>query len=210
MKYSIIIVFVLIYLKGFSQNEISKAMIEFDKQISSYNVSKIDTEYFEKKTIKNIFYYDAESVNRKVISYYETGELESIFNRNEHGNMNGLILEFFKSSKLKSHSVFNNGIGITYDYYKDGRIKNYYQSSEIGYTGYSSSYCSEGELYSEIFHDSLDYIQEGYHCNGNLRFKGRIINNELKEGKWEYWNKEGVLIKEETWDKGELIDTKEH
>lgn len=203
----IILIFFVVNLNG--QNQISKTLLEGEKLMTNFIVLKVDTEYYENGNIKDLFYFDMQHNNRKVVSYYNTGELKSILNRNENEKLDGLIIGFFKSSKLESYSFFVNGIGITFDFYEDGRLKQQYQSDTIGFMGYYSSYCSEGELYSEVFYDSLDYVQKGYHCNGKMRFQGRILNNNTKEGKWEYWNKEGELIKKEYWEKGELIKEEE-
>jgi antitoxin component YwqK of YwqJK toxin-antitoxin module len=191
------------------QNVVANAMIEMDKRLTNYEILKVDTEYYATAEAHKLFYYDIDGNLRKTIELYKMGQFKSIFNRNKDSHSDGLSLDFYKNGTIKSYGISNDRTGFSYQYYESGRIKKYSQSRGTYYTGYSSSYCSEGELYSEIFYDSLDYVKRGFHCNGSLRFKGRIINNEGKEGKWEYWNKDSFLIKEQEWEKGKLIKEEE-
>lgn len=210
MKYFNLFLLILSNSLVYSQNDMTKVMIELDSRTTKYEVLKIDTLFSVSGEVRKIRYYNPLNKIRKSISFYLGGNIKGIFNVNAQHQLDGLSLDFYENGAIKHYGVYVDDTGFSYDYYKDGRIKKYSQSKDNYLVGYESSFCSEGELYLEIFHDSLDYTQKGYHCNGKLRFKGRIINNELKEGKWEYWNNEGVLIKEETWGKGELIETKEY
>jgi len=196
-------------LFGYAQNDVAKAMIEMDKRMTTYQVLKIDTEFYNTKEIHKLFYFDNDKKLRKTINYYKSGLLKSIFNRNKKSHIDGLSLAFYETGSLESYGFYNNGVGFSYDYYEDGRIKTYSQSKDTYLTGYEASFCDDESLYYETFHDSLDYMQKGYYCNHKLRIKGRLLNGK-EEGKWQYWDEDGNLIKEETYDKGKLLKTKEY
>ena len=217
----ILSILVCFSITSYSQSEVAKAMIEMDKRMSNYVVSKIDTQFYETGEIFKLFYYDTTSSLRKTIVFTGSGRLKRIVNRNKKDELDGLLLELFESGEIKSFSIYNNRTGIGYEYYENGRIKSYYQRKDTYPIGYAATFCSGGSLYYEAFNDSTDYIQEAYHCDGSLRFKGRMLNeeeeglwgyrilNQRKDGVWKYWDEEGNLIEEEHWDKGELIERKE-
>jgi len=202
------------------QHEIAKAMIEMDKRMTNYDVFKVDTQYYDTGQPHKLFYYDTTNALRKTTIFSDSGNLKTIVNRNKKDELDGMLLSLYETGELKSFSIYNNNTGFSYTYYKNGRIKIYSQSKDTYPIGYEATFCSEGSLYYEAFHDSADYIQEAYHCNGDLRFKGRMLNeeeegmlgyrilNQRKDGIWKYWDEDGNLIEEEHWEKGELIERK--
>ncbi len=195
---------------GFGQSDMSKAMIDMDSRLTTYEIIKTDTTFSESGKMKKVRYYNPINKIRKTILYYENGTIKEIFNVNEKHQLDGILLEIYENGKIKHYGIYNNGVGFSYDYYEDGRIKIYSQSKDTYTIGYKATFCSEGELYSETFYDSTGYSFTGYHCNGNLRVKGRNETDYInKVGKWEYWNKEAVLIKTEHWEKGKLIKEEE-
>lgn len=217
MKRIFLLYSIIISFNVSSQNEVSKAMIEISDRLVDYEVSRVDTEYFDNRSIEKLFYYDNKSIHRRTITFFSGGQIQSITNFDIEGFSDGVNLEFHENGLLKYYTVENNGTGISIEYYKDGRIKRHNQIKNTHYIGYSSSYCSEGELYSEMFYDSLSYIQEGYHCNSRLRYQGRINNiktypdgfyenKEVAIGEWKFWNKEGNLTNSFFFNEGEIIE----
>lgn len=206
------IVILMSYTYCFAQNDVAKAMLELDKRMTDYEISKIDTEYFETSQLHHkLFYYDTNNKLRKTVVFYKSGAFQRITNRNTKDESDGLYLEFYENGALKHYGIYINDTGFSYSYYEDGRIKKYSQSKDSYLINYEVSFCSEGELYTEIFYDSTGYSVTGYHCNGNLRVRGRNESDYIKKiGKWEYWNEKGILIKEEFWEKGVLKETKEY
>ncbi len=190
----------------YGQNDISKAMVEMDSRLTDYTISRTDTQFYETKELHKLFYYDSDSILRKTASFYRSGKKKRLLNRDQEDRLDGLTLTIYESGSLKSYGMYNKGVGFSYQYYEDGRIKIYSQSKDTYLIGYRATFCSEGELYSETFYDSTGYSVLGYHCNGNLRVKGRNDTAYInKIGKWEYWNEEGKLIKVEFWEDGQLI-----
>jgi antitoxin component YwqK of YwqJK toxin-antitoxin module len=202
---------VITYFQCYAQNEVLNAMIELDKRMTNYEILKKDTLFFQTGEIEKIRYYDSTSKIRKSITYYKTGNLKEVFNVNSNHQLDGLLLEMYENGIIENFGVYVDNTGFSYRYYENGRIKKYSQSKDSYLINYEVSFCSEGELYSEIFYDSTGYSVTGYHCNGNLRARGRNESAYIQQdGKWEYWNEKGILIKEEFWEKGILKETKEY
>lgn len=210
IKELLIVIICLISLSVFGQSDMAKAMIDMDSRITTYDISKIDTQFYESNEIQKLFYYDTDNKLRKTSTFYISGKIKGILNRDQEDRLDGLTLSIYESGSLKSYGMYNKGIGFSYQYYEDGRIKIYSQSKDTYLCGYRVSFCSEGELYSETFYDSTGYTETGYYCNGNLRIRGRNKTDYInKVGKWEYWNEEGKLIKIEHWEEGKLIKEEE-
>ncbi len=185
-------------------------LLYLDEVLSDFEILKVDTEFYNSGVINKLFYYDINSTLRKTKTYFKTGELSSISNWNDKKDKSGISLGLYQNGMLEYFGLFNSGVGFSFGYYIDGKIKYQSQTKDNKYIGYYASYCSEGQLYEELFYDSLYYTQKGYHCNGKIRFEGDIINNSTKTSTWKYYSEQGKLIKEEEWNMGKLISTKEY
>lgn len=192
-------------------------MIKISERLENYIVSRVDTLYFENRNIEKLFYYDDSNKHRKTIIFFSGGQIRSITNFDIEGFTDGVNLDLYENGMLKYYTVENKGTGISIEYYNDGRIKRYNQLNNTNKTGYSSSYCSEGELYSEMFFDSLNYIQRGFHCNGKLRYQGEVRNDktyldgyyenkEIALGEWKFWSKEGKLTNSVIFEQGKILE----
>jgi antitoxin component YwqK of YwqJK toxin-antitoxin module len=204
-------IFILMFISNsfYSQDIISTAMLEIDERLKNYVVTKVDSEFFETNELEKLFYYDQSDNLRKTKTFYKSGELQSITNRNASDDLDGVSLGFFESGKLESFAMYNEGVGFAYAYYESGRIKTFSQSKNTYLFRYESSYCSDGALYSETFYDSTGYSVKGFHCNGNLRIQGRNDTDYIKKiGEWKFWNENGELIRIEYWNEGKLENTK--
>ncbi|MDB3887354.1 hypothetical protein N9344_00205 [bacterium] len=103
-----------------------------------------------------------------------------------------------KSDKgeIKSIIDYRNGEEIykeTNEYYN--HIKNLLYTKEIKI----NNKISEKRAYS--FQDNAKYILKTYHSNGKLNATGKI-DDELKEGKWNYYDDKGKLINTEKYKNG--------
>ena len=155
------------------------------------------------------------------ISWYEDGELESISDFNSKTNKGvirewnekGVLIEetksidttdagllitsFFDSGKLKTQSVFNNGKQSYAAYYEDGSslfVKGNILNAYWNKVGVWTEYFANGTIKSVISYLDADDINRA----------------NIKDGISKIWNKQGDLIKEEVYENGELIDTKEY
>ena len=133
------------------------------------------------KTGEWVYYHSAKDTLRK--ENYQNGLLD------------GEFVEFHENGKLwiKGEYKLGEKKGIWEEYSENGiKIR---QGKYIG---------EKRTPYSETILDSL--LENGVIVSG-LQFP---IIEEIKDGVWNYWDIKGVLIKKELWDKGKLIETKEH
>tara|TARA_X000000368_G_C22773328_1_gene598151 strand:+ start:143 stop:583 length:441 start_codon:yes stop_codon:yes gene_type:complete len=82
--------------------------------------------------------------------------------------------------------------------YKKGVISkqvNYYLTEEeqIEYIGY----WKDGKIHGDF---------ESYYENGTMSIKGQLIEGQY-DGEWDYWDEDGSLNKELTYDMGEVTDS---
>jgi antitoxin component YwqK of YwqJK toxin-antitoxin module len=172
-------------------------------------------EYYSRNKLSEVMNYSKGLLNGEKIIYYEDGKIK------EQSMMkDGKVQKrttYFTDGKVERERNFDedgkeHSTDKRYDW-KTGKLKaelNYihgkqvgkqvrYMTSNVGdYT--ETSYYNEAGLkdgdYSEIF------IQDN-----NVKAKGQYINDK-KNGKWIYGYEHGVLYKEETYDNGQLVDTK--
>ena len=74
------------------------------------------------------------------------------------------------------------------------------------------TYYDNGKLYKHYYKDWRGRKQGkciSYYDNGQLCWKGQYENN-LYEGRWEYYNRDGSLIDIECWHKDKYITEKEY
>jgi len=114
----------------------------------------------------------------------------------KYGKLTGEWKEFYASRKIKSEGIFENDL-------KVGKWKEYYTNGKIQ---------SEGEYYPSKKHVSYskDAVDSLNKCGVNTQIIMFPIEVFAKNKKWIYNNIQGHIIKEETWDKGVLLDVKEY
>ena len=93
---------------------------------------------------------------------------------------------------------------IKYFYYDNGNKKSEHRNSRI-------DTILVLDTITDVFLQKLVRSEECiyYYENGSKQREG-IIKLGKKEGVWRYWHQNGKLTKEEIYDKGKLIETKEY
>jgi len=148
------------------------------------------------------------------IDIYGKGtNIQTLFFKDNHltviaNTEDGLSVIFDKKGYLKELGEYKNNckVGI-WKYYKQGILleqgryfNDYITVKQIGKQKKWFIVNKEDKLAESIFSKK---IIESFVKNNGKRYY-------LKDKKWKYWNLEGVLIKEEIWNKGELVETKEY
>ena len=186
-------------------------------------VRKVNEIINHKKTEKIISHFSLNSkyaeieftnglLNGNFIVYYNTGQKkhESYFEENAR---NGKCFTYFENGKIESESLFNNGeLESVFKYFPSGIIEKERYLINLGPTDIRyKTYYNNGVVYSVTFanHDYLTYYQNGkihskgnykngssvsFHENGNLRFKGALIDGNL-QGITKEWFDTGELKK---------------
>ena len=121
-------------------------------------------------------------------SWYETGEI--------------LALQHYKKGNITKYIEF----------YKNGKMKKIRHSTDNGRYTSSTYFYENGYLESEysIFKDTVTYTEANipikttyasyckhWHDNGVFESEGNLQIGEKRIGKWFFYNKEGLLLKEE-------------
>ena len=125
---------------------------------------------------------------------------------------------FYKNGNLHEE-YFTDGehcIGPYQSYYENGNIDEFYfcdKGNRVGY--YMEFYDNKNKkIFGEyaapanipdyyVVEDTLKRDPR-YSYGGILVVKHDVFNN-VKNGKWYYWDKDGRLVKTEIWDKGKLV-----
>ena len=94
---------------------------------------------------------------------------------------------FYNDTILKQTLTYKRGV-IT-------KQVNYYLTEEeqIEYIGY----WKDGKIHGDF---------ESYYENGTMSIKGQLIEGQY-DGEWDYWDEDGSLNKELTYDMGEVTDS---
>ncbi len=121
------------------------------------------------------------ALNGKATFYYPNGKLK------EFGHFKAERYNFMISGMNVPHLV-ESRVGLWEYYHKDGGIK------------------AKGEFwFDEIPMRSPQEMMDAMESMETGEFV-KPWKVDLKHGKWQYWNKAGKLIKEEIYDKGELVE----
>ena len=134
-------------------------------------------------------------------TYYEGGQIKRIekFLDNE---LNGGWIEFYSNGNIKEKGSYmqNERIGKWQKFHENGNLKSQgvYLPNHIVVE--SSENAFDTLITSERYEDYKDK-------DGGFSFPLTIF---LKKDTWKYYSEQGKLIKEEIYDKGKLIETKEY
>lgn len=192
-----------------AQSPVDEVLKNQALEFNNFIVSRVDTEFVENKIAK-LFTYDANNNLRKAFAFDLDQNIKRIVSQNEDEQLDGLNLSFFENGQVRIYSFYDDGTGFSIEYYRNNRIKEYSQSCKGKYCHYRAVYCDNGQLYQETRYELDVFIDLGYHCNGNKRFEGGMIDKDKKDGKWRYWDESKKLIKEELYNKGKLIEVQEY
>jgi antitoxin component YwqK of YwqJK toxin-antitoxin module len=175
-----------------------------------------DIKWFKNGQKKSQIYYENGVFFSPVIDWYEDGKIKSIINFKTKGSKE-FVKAWYKNGNLEDDSYNPNDSSdarIDKEYYDNGQLKSesIYNAGKQKYNLYYSNgkKVCEGNIYNALW-GQLGKWQEWYDTGTKKReyfFNDSIPN--IKEGKWKWWDKNGKLIKEETYKNNELIDKKEY
>ena len=161
--------------------------------------------------------FDIFKKNGQYLKYYENGSIYSKLN--------------YKNGKLHDRCVFyfKNGNKFKEEFYKEGILNGksigYFENGVIGRQGNYIDGRKDGEFIYYNLDGTLDYkciLNNGLEWNGKFIYKnsptgmvnevytthiGNFVNGN-KNGKWTYFNENGIIIKDEIYKDNELIQSK--
>lgn len=140
--------------------------------------------YYENGTKIREENYIMDTLNGKALTWYSSEQLhsEAMY---RHGKMVGIFKIWYPNGQLNSLSN-HDSIGI-----EDGEYKIFYETGNVKQTG---------NVKKGAFHDTwIEYYENGQKENI------KIYDNDIKTGKWIYFNEEGDTIRIEEYEKDSLI-----
>ncbi len=132
---------------------------------------------------------------QNVNDYYLNGSLKTSYNIKGFTKKFGIVFTYFESGAVKE--ICN--------YYSNRKIDEYFAFYENGILKVQGQYQSLKENPNiEIIGDTITIKNEFGEPIEEIEF----ITTSKKKGIWRYWNENGVLVKEEYYEDGGLIETK--
>lgn len=182
---------------------------------NGYAVNNWKEDYYKDGSLMHRGYY-IEGQLKVYKNYYPNGQVEREF-KNIDG-FRSLCKLFYTDGALKSEVKYVEGSPLVWvDYYKNGQMEYYeeYHKSFLYYIA-KRSYFETGQaqsLMELINKKKLDYSQNDFYNNGNNKIVGSLrydmsAYDYFKTGKWTYYNESGKATKEELYDGGLVIKTK--
>ena len=168
----------------------------------------------------------------KYKSFYDDGERLMDGFYNQQGKADGNWTRYHKGGNLASKLTYKNGAlnGMAIFYYPSGKTREFGNFRSETY-----NFMISGMNVPHLVESRVG-AWEYYHENGGLKAKGEFWFDEipmrspqesidaiermetgefmkpwradLKHGRWQYWDPEGKMIREEIYEKGELIETR--
>lgn len=160
--------------------------------------------------------------------YYDDGTLLGTGTFNATGQQDGFWKTFHRNGRLSNRRFYNNGVleGQTSAFYANGQLKaqGSYEAQKHHYVvaRHSTRRAVESKVGAWVyFHPNGQLKEKGHYWQGKtalvtpeerqeeedeLGEYGYYFKHDLKDGVWKVWDKEGTLIKEEIYTKGELIE----
>jgi antitoxin component YwqK of YwqJK toxin-antitoxin module len=231
-----ILSFLLIAVKGNSQNNIKPDPDTLDISISKYDrycpIMGGDTlrvirgirltgffkDAYPSGRVIHKGYYDDGKLVTMFTNYYESGQIERVFKAKSETR--GTIEIYFPSGQLKSKGEFIKGEPVKWeDYYPDGKMEFSEEfSRNLEYHLYSKMFYESGkpQIIFEIFDEkNRKYNYSEYYETGQIKQKGQKIQNKStgdykEDGKWSYFDEGGKLTLEEEYEKGFLLSDKKY
>lgn len=180
--------------------------------------------------LKRTYFYANKPFNGVVLYPYGTSHYSQIINVLD-GKAHGLYLQFHKNGEPKelTNYEFGKRDGVSYKWYDNGQlqVKSFYEQGRLIDTVYQwhkngqlkswsiehprRTYTLEYHMFYETGQKRCEITQETqkrWHSNGQLSFKGGIVNNK-SHGKLKYYNEEGKLIKTEVYRNGKKLKEKQ-
>lgn len=187
--------------------------VRYDKK--GYSVQGWWEDYYENGNVLHKGYYvDGQLRNYK--NFYINGHLERSYRQTNIGKSEMEI--YYDTDTLKSMvwyvgenaqkwiDFFPNGKIFFIEEY-DKRVEKLIQRKVFNETGMPQLLIQISDEKKQL------YIQQEYYENGKLKEGGKIIMSDLygdfqKEGKWNYYDENGKWIREEIYNKGQMISGK--
>lgn len=165
--------------------------------------------YYQNRRVAS-YSYLLRNRKTKIFGYDVKGNLRSIREFYNFQN-DGKYISFYSNNQTKSEGIYKVG-------YKEGEWKYYYSNGNLKSRG---KYVKGKDIVLwdlktmqayKINEQGDTLAPEPAYSNWNETegFYGDIgfpIYLWFKDGKWEYWDEKGILIKEEFYEKGKLIDS---
>lgn len=196
MFYRLIILFVVVF---FTEHVFCQKISKIDTIITDTSMAIIknykpneDTtqvQTFFSKTLKNTYLLDGKKVSLgSGVSVYE---------------------DYYDNGTLR-HLTIEADTSEYYSYHQNGVLK--CEEKHVNYSPIDTvrCFCDNKQLIKEIIMSIPDYELKIFHCNGKVKAIGNIIEHMYNNGTWKHYSEDGELIKEEEWDMGKLIFTKEY
>ncbi|MBK6730807.1 MAG: hypothetical protein IPG60_07535 [Bacteroidetes bacterium] len=183
------------------------------------NITHYDTIFYPDGNVWKIIPYQNAKINGIEEWFYRTGSLQKKI-RYSNNLKQGAWIEYYDYGYWKESGYYNNDARDSIweqSYY--GNIKTIksqgYYFPDINYLVVDRSDSSNFQLVTQnkdrieierqpLTSELLTKLQEVY-GNSITRSLAFPIEIHFKDKLWEYWDEEGKLIKEEIWDKGEII-----
>jgi len=207
-------------------------LVRQNSAIKSINSVICDTIYFESTLSESGEYLKGPIQNIKCLkiktyelkTYYENGQLESIYNYLNDNTANGLQKTFYENGQLKEIFSLVNGKshGISKSYYESGKVERVAYYSNGKNNAPTKSYYENGQLESLMpwgANGKTNGIYMSYYENGQLEATLNMVN-DVPHGIGKYYYENGRLERIECYrygkrhginkrfsEEGELLDS---
>lgn len=215
------------------QAQYPPVVYENDSIRLEYSLVAIEDSIYKRSMFKNDILIEVLQLKNKqpigaYEEYYDDGTLLGTGTFDENGQQIGYWKTFHRNGRLSNRRFYNHGVleGATSAFYPNGqlRAKGSYKAQKHHYVvaRHSTRRAVESKVGEWVY----------FYPNGQLKEKGNYwqdkptlvtpeerqeeedelgeygyyFKQDLKDGVWKVWNKEGKLLKEEIYTKGELIE----
>ncbi len=150
--------------------------------------------------------------------FYRNGNLKTKYYVRERDTVY-VKEEFYPSGvrkKYGEHKPDKGDYGVSMDWYENGQLESwsslYKGQQPFIYLNLNGDTSYWGNFYDQPFY--LSGRQKYFHDNGNVKeiqyyeLATSPATSNIKTGTWKFYNKNGVLVREEKYEKGELISEK--
>lgn len=161
--------------------------------------------------LSEIGFYTNNEKDGFFIDYYKNGKVKSIIEYNKFENNNTFLSFYDNGNPMESGQKINYiNIGLWKYWNKNGKIIKECNYSNGKLKGNYKEYFSNGNvklngIYTHI--QLVDTAQMEDFDNPGCFYDYVFLNNEypVKDGEWKYFNEQGILVRTENYNKGELI-----
>jgi len=203
---------------GLIQNEFCFKKSNVENTLKENDFSVVEYSIYEDSlahTIQNQIFFEDNYQTGVWKSYFSNGKLSMIINYKD-GYLHGEWKQYYKNGKIMTEGYFkeNAKIGTWKSYYKNGipRTEENYLPEVLVFLPSGLSYEKIkiiGNKNKTLREDIASIIIDEFKDENKSFFElPRVIY--LKDSLYKYWNEQGILIREEFWEKGILKETKEY